>query len=77
MFNWHSIEAEADFRRHEWEREVTADARAALAVSERAWPNWLHLPRLSLSGLNLRRLQTPRLSFAGNGTSSQAADCAC
>jgi hypothetical protein len=75
MHNWHSVEAEAEFRRLEWERMASADARAALAATERVWPSWLQLPRLSFSGL--KRVQAPRLSFAATGGSSQSADCAC
>lgn len=75
MHNWYAVETEAEFRRQEWERAIAADARAALASTERVWPSWLHIPRLSLTGF--KRLATPRWSFASPGASRQTADVSC
>jgi hypothetical protein len=77
MHNAYAIELEADFRRHEWQREVVADARAALAVSERVLPSWMHLPRLSLPSLNLQQFSAlPRLPFSASPM-RQTAECSC
>jgi hypothetical protein len=75
MHNWYAMESEAEFRRLEWERAVAADTRAALAGPARVTPRWLHLPMLSLSGLNLRRLAGPGLSFTAPLASRQSATC--
>jgi hypothetical protein len=62
MYNWYAIETEAEFRRHEWEREVLAEARAAQAQPTNGRFHWLRLPRLSLPGLRLQ--PTPRLALS-------------
>jgi hypothetical protein len=76
MHNSYAIELEADFRRHEWQREMAAEARAALAVSDRILPNWMHLLRFSLPSLKLFSV-APRLSFTGPSPIRQTAECPC
>ncbi len=48
MHNVFSYEVEVEFRRSEWQREITADAQTAQVSHQRGSNIWLHLPRLIL-----------------------------
>jgi hypothetical protein len=61
MSNWYTIEAEAEFRRREWQRAVEADARASLARPATRQLRWPRIGRLTVA--NLRPLAMPRSSF--------------
>ena len=62
MSNWYTIEAEAEFRRREWQRAVEADARAAQTRPANGQPRWPRIAHVTLA--SLRSLAVPRPSFA-------------
>jgi hypothetical protein len=57
MQNWHAMETEAAYRRHEWERAIAASARAEEALPKRRGITWPLAPRLSWTGLRGRLLR--------------------
>ena len=65
MYNWHAMETEAEHRRMEWHRAVTADAlaRAALPLPKRSNLRQALLPRPSSWSLKLKRLVVQGASF--------------
>jgi hypothetical protein len=64
VYNRFSIECELNHRRQEWQRGIAAEAKAALAQTERGPSRRMRLPSLTLVALRLKRLTAPRLSLA-------------
>jgi hypothetical protein len=63
MQTFFDIETEVEFRRCTYEREVAAEALAALACPEYGQVRWPLLPHLFLT--RLRSLPTPRMRVPG------------